>query len=42
MKPPKEKYGAWAMFLPSLGKVVAAGTGTLSQAEFDQRISHGG
>lgn len=39
MKPPKEKSGAWAVFLPSLGKVVTAGTGNLSQSEFDQRIS---
>jgi hypothetical protein len=39
MKPPKEKYGAWAMFLPTVGKVVTSGTGLLSQAEFDQRIS---
>jgi hypothetical protein len=39
MKPPREKYGAWAVFLPSLGKVVTAGTGTYSQAEFDQRIA---
>jgi hypothetical protein len=39
LKPPREKYGAWAVFLPSLGKVAAAGTGMLSQAEFDQRVS---
>ena len=42
MKPPKEKFGAWAMFLPTVGKVVVAGTGTLSQAEFDQRINTAG
>ena len=41
-KPPREKYGAWAVFLPSLGKVVTAGTGNLSQAEFDQRVSSAG
>jgi len=39
MKPPREKYGAWAVFLPPLAKLVTAGTGTLSQAECDQRIS---
>ena len=39
MKPPPEKYGAWSMFLPELGKVVIAGHGILSQAEFDQRLS---
>jgi len=42
MKPPKEKFGGWAMFLPTLGKVVVAGTGTLSQAEFDQRLNNAG
>ena len=39
MKPPKEKYGAWAVFLPTLGKLVTSGTGSLSKAEFDQRIN---
>jgi hypothetical protein len=38
MKQPREKYNAWSMFLPELGKVVIAGRGTLSQAEFDQRL----
>jgi outer membrane receptor protein involved in Fe transport len=38
MKPPMEKYGAWSMFMPDLGKVVIAGRGTLSQQEFDQRL----
>lgn len=42
MKPPKEKFGAMAMFLPDMGKVVVAGTGNLSQAEFDQRITSTG
>jgi len=42
MKPPKEKFGGWAMFLPPVGKVVVAGTGTLSPAEFDQRITSAG
>jgi hypothetical protein len=37
MKPPREKYGAWSMFIPSIGKVVIAGKGTLS--DFDQRIA---
>ncbi len=39
MKPAREKYDALAMFIPSMGKVVIAGKGTLSQAEFDQRIA---
>lgn len=39
MKPPREKYDALAMFLPSLGKVAIAGRGTLSQAEFDKRVA---
>jgi outer membrane receptor protein involved in Fe transport len=39
MKPPREKYDALAMFMPSLGKVVIAGTGTLSRQEFDRRIA---
>lgn len=42
MKQPHEKYNALALFLPPLGKIVTAGTGTLSQAEFDQRISSSG
>lgn len=42
MKPPKEKFGAWAMFMPDLGKIVVAGTGTMSQADFDQRVSSAG
>ena len=42
MKPPKEKFGAWAQFLPPLGKIVAAGTGTMSKADFDARISSAG
>ncbi len=39
MKPPREKFGAWAMFLPPLEKVVVAGTGTLSESEFNERIA---
>ena len=42
MKPPREKFGAWSMFVPSLGKVVISSTGTLSQSEFDQRIQSSG
>lgn len=42
MKPPHEKYDGWAMFLPSVGKVVVAGTGTLSQAEYNSRINSTG
>ena len=42
MKPPKEKFGAWAMFMPPLGKVVVAGMGTLPQAEFDYRLNSTG
>jgi outer membrane receptor protein involved in Fe transport len=38
MKPPLEKFGAWAMFVPELGKVVIAGRGNLSQEEYDRRI----
>jgi outer membrane receptor protein involved in Fe transport len=37
MKPPREKYGAWSMFIPPIGKVVIAGKGTLT--DFDQRIA---
>lgn len=37
MKPPREKFGAWSMFVPELGKVVIAGKGTLS--DFDERIA---
>jgi outer membrane receptor protein involved in Fe transport len=37
MKPPKEKYGALAMFMPELGKIVVAGRGTLS--DFDARMA---
>jgi hypothetical protein len=36
MKPPKEKFGAWSMFVPSLGKIVIAGRGLIG--DFDQRI----
>jgi hypothetical protein len=36
MKPPQEKFGAWSMFVPSLGKIVIAGRGLIS--DFDQRI----
>ena len=42
MKPPKEKFNAWSMFMPSLGKVVIAGHGMLTDAEFNQRIQSSG
>lgn len=37
MKPAREKFGAWSMFNPELGKIVIAGKGTLSN--FDQLIA---
>jgi len=37
MKPAREKFGAWSMFNPELGKIVIAGKGTL--ANFDQLIA---
>jgi outer membrane receptor protein involved in Fe transport len=37
MKPPREKFGAWSMFIPSLSKVVIAGRGTLP--DFAERIA---
>ncbi|HQR33792.1 MAG TPA: TonB-dependent receptor, partial [Blastocatellia bacterium] len=42
MKPAKEKFNAFAQFIPSLGKVVVAGIGTLTQAEFDTRLTSTG
>ncbi len=39
MKQPREKFGAWAMFMPELGKVVVSGRGNMSQQEFDSRIA---
>ncbi|HUQ90314.1 MAG TPA: hypothetical protein VM120_01455, partial [Bryobacteraceae bacterium] len=39
MMPPREKYGAWSMFIPELGKQIISGTGVLSPAEFDARIT---
>jgi len=36
MKPPREKFGQWSMFVPSLGKIVIAGRGNIP--DFDQRI----
>jgi len=42
MKQPKEKYGALAEFLPALGKIVVAGTGALSEADFNNRITTAG
>ena len=42
MPPPREKYGAMAEFVPSLGKVVIGGTGTLTQADLDARLTSSG
>jgi outer membrane receptor protein involved in Fe transport len=42
MMPPREKFGAWSMFIPELGKQIISGTGILSQAEFDARINQTG
>ena len=42
MKPPHEKYGAWSMFIPELGKQVIAGYGNLSQADFNARVAASG
>ncbi|MBS1828109.1 MAG: TonB-dependent receptor [Acidobacteria bacterium] len=40
MKPPKEKFGQWSMFVPSVGKIVIAGRGNVP--DFDQRIQSTG
>lgn len=40
MLPPREKFGAWSSFLPSLGKIAIAGRGIIS--DFDARISASG
>ncbi len=40
MKPPREKFGAWSMFVPSLGKIVIAGRGLID--DFDRRIQSTG
>ncbi|HEX4946409.1 MAG TPA: hypothetical protein VFZ34_07100, partial [Blastocatellia bacterium] len=42
MKPPKEKFGALAQFIPSIGKIVVAGTGQYSEADFNSRIAAAG
>ena len=42
MKQPREKYGAWSMFVPDLGKQVISGLGLLSQQDFDARIAASG
>lgn len=39
MKPAQEKYDALAQFIPSIGKIVVAGTGTLSETEFNNRLT---
>jgi len=40
MKPPREKFGAWSMFIPELKKQVIAGRGTIP--DFDERIKNSG
>ncbi|MFN7922872.1 MAG: carboxypeptidase regulatory-like domain-containing protein [Bryobacteraceae bacterium] len=40
MLPPHEKFDAWSMFIPDLGKQVIAGNGILN--DFDQRIASTG
>lgn len=40
MKPPREKFGAWSSFVPSLGKIAIAGRGIIP--DFDARISASG
>lgn len=42
MLPPREKYGAWSMFVPELGKQVISGLGLLSEQEFNARIAASG
>lgn len=42
MKPPQEKYGAWSLFVPSIGKIVISGRGVLSEEEFARRINVSG
>lgn len=39
MKPAQEKYDALAQFIPSIGKIVVAGTGTLTETEFNNRLT---
>jgi outer membrane receptor protein involved in Fe transport len=39
MKPPREKFGAWSMFIQDLSKVVIAGHGNLSAEEFNRRLA---
>jgi Carboxypeptidase regulatory-like domain/TonB-dependent Receptor Plug Domain len=40
MKPPHEKFNAWSMYMPDLGKQVIAGKGVLSDEEFATRIKN--
>ena len=42
MKPPIEKYNELAIFIPSVGKLVSAGTGLLSQADYNAAIQSTG
>jgi hypothetical protein len=39
MKPPHEKYNALSMFVPAFGKIVIAGQGILSDADFASRLA---
>lgn len=39
-KPALEKYGAWSMFVPEIGKIAISGKGILS--DFDKRIQDSG
>ena len=39
MKPAQEKFDALAQFIPSIGKIVVAGTGTLGETEFNNRLT---
>jgi hypothetical protein len=40
MKPPREKFGAWSMFIPELRKQVISGRGVIP--DFDERIAASG
>ena len=42
LPPATEKTGAMAEFVPALGKVVIGGTGSLTQAELDARLTSSG
>lgn len=42
MKPAREKFGAWSMFMPELGKVIIAGHGNLTEQQFGERLKMAG